>query len=147
MHQLHVFSPQKYFRNFFLIIFSSLSSKRSLLRRGSFSKEFSVLLAREMNEDSFKAKQSKNKEFEWACCSSQNATNKVCKNVSPEKLLRDKILCTWGAAKAQWIRLHLPSYRPGFESQAYHLSFYKFITVSCGKDENKTKKGRDWPIF
>ena len=43
----------------------------------------------------------------------------------------------WGAAKAQWIRLGLPSCRPGFESQAYHLSFYKFIIVSCGGDENK----------
>ena len=36
------------------------------------------------------------------------------------------------AAVAQWIRPRFPSYRPGFESQAYHLRFYKF-----GKDENK----------
>ena len=48
-----------------------------------------------------------------------------------------------GAAIAQC----LPSCRPGFESQAYHLSFHKFIVVSCGKDENKRKRGRDWPIF
>ena len=48
-----------------------------------------------------------------------------------------------GAAIAQL----LPSCLPGFESQAYHLSFYKFIIVSCGKDENKRKRGRDWPIF
>ena len=30
----------------------------------------------------------------------------------------------WGAAAAQWIRLCLPSYRPGFESQAHHLRFF-----------------------
>ena len=30
-----------------------------------------------------------------------------------------------GAAIAQWIRLRLPFCRPRFESQAYHLSFYK----------------------
>ena len=30
----------------------------------------------------------------------------------------------WGAAIAQWIRLRLPSYRPGFESQANHLRFF-----------------------
>ena len=53
----------------------------------------------------------------------------------------------WVAAIAQWIRLRLPSCRLRFESQAYHLSFYKFIIVSCGKDENKRKRGRDWPIF
>ena len=34
-----------------------------------------------------------------------------------------------GAAIAQWIRLRLPSCRPGFESQANHLSFY-FIYYS-----------------
>ena len=45
-----------------------------------------------------------------------------------------------GAAIAQC----LPSCRPGFESQAYHLSFHKFIVVSCGKDENKRKRGRDF---
>ena len=39
-----------------------------------------------------------------------------------------KILA-WGAAIAQWIRLRLPSCRPGLESQAYQLSFYKFIIV------------------
>ena len=32
----------------------------------------------------------------------------------------------WGAAIAQWIRLHLPSCRPGFESQAHHLCFFQF---------------------
>ena len=29
-------------------------------------------------------------------------------------------------AVAQWICLHLPSCRPGFESQAHHLHFYQF---------------------
>ena len=32
-----------------------------------------------------------------------------------------------GAAIAQWIRLRLPSWRPGFESQAHHLRFFQFI--------------------
>ena len=32
-----------------------------------------------------------------------------------------------GAAIAQWIRLHLPSCCPGFESQAHHLCFFQFI--------------------
>ena len=45
-----------------------------------------------------------------------------------------------GAAIPQWIRLRIPSCRPGFESQAYHLSFYSFIIVSCRKDENKQKR-------
>ena len=56
------------------------------------------------------------------------------------KFARYKIKPSWDAAIAQWIRLCLPSCRPGFESQAYHLSFYKFIVVSCGNDENKRKK-------
>ena len=32
-----------------------------------------------------------------------------------------------GAAIAQWIRLRLPSFCPGFESQTHHLSFNKCI--------------------
>ena len=54
-----------------------------------------------------------------------------------------------GAAIAQWIRLRLPSCRPGFESQAHHLCFHQFIKkiVYCGKDENKQKRGRDRSIF
>ena len=31
------------------------------------------------------------------------------------------------ATIAQWIRLRLPSCRPGFESQAHHLCFFQFI--------------------
>ena len=57
----------------------------------------------------------------------------------------------WGAAIAQWIRLPLPSSRPGFESQAHHLCFFQIIYLSfeleCEKNENKQKRGRDWPIF
>ena len=40
-------------------------------------------------------------------------------------LLRRRIF--WGAAIAQWIRLRLPSCRPGFESQAHQQCFFKFI--------------------
>ena len=36
-------------------------------------------------------------------------------------------LIFWGAPIAQWIRLRLPSCRPGFESQAHHLRFFQFI--------------------
>ena len=41
-----------------------------------------------------------------------------------------------GATIAHWICLHLPSCRPGFESQAHHLCFYQFIFELCdvGKD-------------
>ena len=63
------------------------------------------------------------------------------------KIQKTKRYQSWGAAIAQWIRLLLPSCHPGFESQAHHLSFYKFIIVLCGKDENKRKRVRDWPIF
>ena len=31
---------------------------------------------------------------------------------------------TYEAAIAQWISLHLPSYGPGFESQAHDFRFY-----------------------
>ena len=37
----------------------------------------------------------------------------------------------WGAAIAQWIRLHLPSCRLGFESQAHHLRFLQSNFVLC----------------
>ena len=36
-----------------------------------------------------------------------------------------KIIHLRGAAIAQWIRLRLPSYRPGFESQALHQNKQK----------------------
>ena len=41
----------------------------------------------------------------------------------------------WGAAIAQWIRLRLPSCRPRFEYQAYHLSFKK-SNVSAAEEFN-----------
>ena len=58
----------------------------------------------------------------------------------------------WGAAIAQWIRLRLPSCRPGFESQAHHLRFLqsKFVLYChcVGKRTKINKKrGRVWPIF
>ena len=34
-----------------------------------------------------------------------------------------------GAAIAQWIRLCLPSCRPGFESQVHHLRFFQFLKL------------------
>ena len=34
------------------------------------------------------------------------------------------MLVSWGATIAQWIRLRLPSCRPGFKSQARHLCFF-----------------------
>ena len=36
-----------------------------------------------------------------------------------------------GAAIAQWNSLRLPSCRPGFESQANHLSFYFIYSQIC----------------
>ena len=52
------------------------------------------------------------------------------------------------AAIAPWFHLRLPSCSPGFESQALHLRFFPFvIELWCEKDENKRKRGRDWPIF
>ena len=35
------------------------------------------------------------------------------------------------ATIAQWICLHLPSSRPGFESQAHHLRFFQFSKLIC----------------
>ena len=54
-----------------------------------------------------------------------------------------------GAAVAQWIRLRLPSCRPGFESQAHHLSFYQFIfeLYHVEKDENKQKEAGIGPFL
>ena len=45
-----------------------------------------------------------------------------------------------GAALAQWICLRLPFCHPGFESQAYSLCFYKFISKL--RHVEKTKKQR-----
>ena len=43
--------------------------------------------------------------------------------------------------------LFLQSCGPGFESQTLHLRFFILIDLWCGKDENKWKRGRDWPIL
>ena len=54
-----------------------------------------------------------------------------------------------GAAVAQWIRLRLPSCRPGFKSQAHHLRFFqfKFEIEHVEKTKINRKRGRVWPIF
>ena len=59
------------------------------------------------------------------------------------------IILPGGAAIAQWIRLRLPSCRPGFESQAHHLSFYQFIfeLYHVEKDENKQKEAGIGPFL
>ena len=52
------------------------------------------------------------------------------------------------AAIDLWFRLCLPSCGPRFESQALHLRFFQLVIVLWfEKDENKQKRGRDWPIF
>ena len=43
------------------------------------------------------------------------------------------------AAIVQWIRLPLPSCRPGFESQAHHLRFHRFIEL-CNVEKTKINK-------
>ena len=55
----------------------------------------------------------------------------------------------WGAAIAQWIRLRLPSCRPGFESQAHHLCFFNLylsFELECEKNENKQKEAGIGPL-
>ena len=60
------------------------------------------------------------------------------------------------AAIAQWIRLRLPSCRPGYESQAHHLRFFSIYIVQivnlsfeleCEKNENKQKEAGIGPFF
>ena len=51
------------------------------------------------------------------------------KEASRDRKLKYKTSGKWGAAIAQWIRLCLPSCRPGLESQAHHLCFFQFIFV------------------
>ena len=53
-----------------------------------------------------------------------------------------------GAAIAQWNSLHLPSCRPGFESQANHLSFYFIYIQICAIFVIVLwKEWKVWPIF
>ena len=49
-----------------------------------------------------------------------------------------------GAAIAQWICLHLPFCRPGFESQAHHLRFYhlKYLCNICRVKRPKINQKR-----
>ena len=59
------------------------------------------------------------------------------------------MLVSWGATIAQWIRLRLPSCRPGFESQARNLRFLFIVFVlylSCEKNENKQKEAGFGPF-
>ena len=51
-----------------------------------------------------------------------------------------KIIHLRGAAIAQWIRLRLPSYRPGFESQALHQCFTRFIFYLYRVEKTKINK-------
>ena len=64
-----------------------------------------------------KKKRTRMAQFKKFCCSSRVS--------SPEKenVFRLKTKVKWGAAIAQWIRLPLPSCRPGFDSQVCHLCF------------------------
>ena len=55
-----------------------------------------------------------------------------------------------GAAIAQWIRLRLPSCRPGFESQAHHLCFFNLylsFELECEKNENQQKEAMIGPFL
>ena len=47
---------------------------------------------------------------------------------------------TWGAAIAQWIRLRLPSCRPGFESIYIVQIVYLSFELECEKNKNKQKR-------
>ena len=52
-----------------------------------------------------------------------------------------------GGTIAQWIRLHLSSWGPGFEPLAHHRRFFIQILSLCWeKDENKQKRGHVWRI-
>ena len=50
-----------------------------------------------------------------------------------------KICFLGGAAVAQWIRLHLPSCRPGFDSQAHHLRLFN-LNCNMLKGRKLTEK-------
>ena len=45
-----------------------------------------------------------------------------------------------GAAISQWICLHLPSCRPGFESHTQHLHFHQFNELCNVKKTKITEK-------
>jgi len=60
--------------------------------------------------------------------------------------LKIKIYFSWSAAIAQWICLHLPFCRPGFESQVHHIHFFhlQYLCYIC--HVKRTKRGQLWPI-
>ena len=54
----------------------------------------------------------------------------------------------WRGCRRSTVDSSAPSILPpGFESQAYHLSFYKFTIVSCWKDKKKWKEAVIGPFF
>ena len=58
-----------------------------------------------------------------------------------KKLSEQKYFQNWGAAIAQWIRLHIPPVALG--SSLKHTIYAVVnlcLNVSCGKDENKQTK-------
>ena len=62
------------------------------------------------------------------------------------RIFKHKNLIKGGTSIAQWICLHLPSCRPGFESQKHHLRFYHLKSNLCYichvKKERKINKKR-----
>ena len=54
-------------------------------------------------------------------------------------ILEDKLMLTRDAALAQWIRLRIPSCRPGFESQAHHQHFYQFMLDIMKREKENLK--------
>ena len=52
-----------------------------------------------------------------------------------------------GAAIAHWIRLCLPSCRPGFKSQAHHVHFYLCYICHVKRTKINKKKTRFGPFF
>ena len=67
------------------------------------------------------------------------------------KSLWQKFNAGLGCLLAQWIRLHLPSCRPGFKTQQHHLHFYQFKFEFkmwlVEKTKINRKRGRDCSIF
>ena len=73
-------------------------------------------------------------------------TQWIFKNFALKSILFDVTKVSfWGAAIAQWIRLCLPFYHPGFESKARHLGFYHFkshLSFICHVKRTKIIKKR-----
>ena len=73
----------------------------------------------------------KNEKKYWSThCHPRRITFKMLLNSTAKcTVTYGNIIKLWGATIAQWIRLHLPFCCHGFESQARHLHFYKFIFI------------------